>query len=71
MKLKAQNDRVLEALERWKKWTIAIFAWLAVLIAVAITLTIELGAVKRVWGEVFSSAFVGRTNFNTPHIRSG
>jgi len=50
----AERDRILEALERWKKWTIAAFAWLSLLIAIVVALIVELGAVKKVWDSVLA-----------------
>lgn len=50
-----RSQAFVEAVEGWKKCTIATFGWLALVIAVAVALIIELGAVKRVWGEMFST----------------
>lgn len=48
-----RSQAFVEAIEGWKKCTIATFGWLGLLIAVTVALIIEVGAVKRVWGEMF------------------
>jgi hypothetical protein len=50
---KRKKDPFLETLDRWTSWTIATFSWLALLIAISVALIIELGAVIKVYGEVF------------------
>ena len=47
-----EDDKFLEALERWKKRAIAAFALLALLIAMVVALIVELDAVKKVWDAV-------------------
>lgn len=48
-----RSQRVVETIDGLKKCTIASFGWLALVIAIVVALIIELGAVKRVWAEMF------------------
>jgi hypothetical protein len=63
----ARAQVVVEAIERWKKCTMATFGLLALLIAIIVVLIIELGAVKRVWGETFPTAPISSPLEKPPH----
>jgi hypothetical protein len=48
-------DKVLEALERFKRWVLAAFLLLAAIIVMGSLLLLEAGVVKKIWGINFAS----------------